>query len=54
MLFMRVFIQILAHKDKVYFAPYIRNIKVHNSYYVRLFTKFSTEVERRFSPAQNI
>ena len=34
MLFMRVFIQILAHKDKVYFAPYIRNIKVHNSYYV--------------------
>ena len=34
MLFMRVFIQILAHKDKVYFAPYVKNIKGHNSYCV--------------------
>ena len=38
---MRVFIHILAHKEQIYFAPYVQNIKGHVSYHVP-FEKIDT------------
>ncbi len=39
---MRLFVQILAHKEKIYFAPYVQNIKGHSSYYTP-FERLSIE-----------